>query len=166
MRVGDADVPVLAVQQYQQQRDMARGGLRTAAVGEVEQAAGQERDLDAEMGAALSLLEQMAELAKADDLGAVGRLFQALNARLFFRFTEARLGKRVVNKVAGGAVTFGATAPPVPLYEGPTGRRHVKSPEVPPGAPGPWSQESPGVPGVVPGREGESLGNVSRGERI
>jgi hypothetical protein len=42
------------------------------------------------------------------------------------------------------------------LYEGPTGRRHVKGPVAPSGATGPQSPESPDCPGGVPGGEGDS----------
>ncbi len=123
------------------------------------------RSVDAEVEAALAGLDRMAALADVpEDLAGVGRLFQQLNARIFLRFKEARQKTRTVTKLVSGVVTFGATPPPVALYEGPTGRRHVKGPAVPEGTSGPGSQDSPGVPGGVPGREGESLGNVSRGE--
>jgi hypothetical protein len=85
---------------------------------------------------------------------------------MYVRFTEGRWKKRIVTKVAGGVVTFGATPPPVALYEGPTGRRYVKGPAAPEGAAGPHSPESPGVPGAGPGGEGDSLGNVRRGDWI
>jgi hypothetical protein len=138
-----------------------------AEVRQLEQAAGPPRSADAEVAAALAVLDRMAELAaEAEDLAAAGRLFSGLNARLFFRFAEARLGRRVVNKVAGGVVTFGDAPPPVALYEGPTGRRYVKGPGDPVRSPGPGPHESPGEPGVVPGGEGDSSGNVSRGDWI
>ena len=84
-------------------------------------------DIEGEVGAALGALDAMADLA-ADptNLGAIGELFGRLNVRLFLSFREERPKKRVVNRVAGGVVTFGSTPPPVPLYEGPTGRRALK----------------------------------------
>jgi hypothetical protein len=138
-----------------------------AEVRRLEQLAGPARDLDAEVEAALAGLDRMAGLAAApQDLAGLGQLFQQLNARIFLRFTDARRKKRTVTKLVSGVVTFGATPPPVALYQGPTGRRHVKGPAAPEGAAGPGSHESPGVPGGVPGREGESLGNVRRGDWI
>jgi hypothetical protein len=64
----------------------------------------------------MATLDEMTELA-ADptNLGAVGELFRRVNARLFLSFREERLKTRVVNRVAGGVLTFGATPPPVPL---------------------------------------------------
>ncbi len=112
-------------------------------------------------------LDRLADLAVSPSgLESTGQLFQRLNARIFFRFEEGLWKTRVVTKVAGGVVTFGATPPPVALYEGPTGRRHVKGPADPSGSAGPGSYESPGILSTVPGREGDSLGNVNRGERI
>jgi hypothetical protein len=124
-------------------------------------------DVDAEVAAALAGLDRMAEFAAApQDLGRAGQLFRHLNARVFLRFAEGRWKKRVVTKVAGGVVTFGATPPPVGLYEGPTGRRHVNGPAAPEGPVGPRFPESRLIPASIPGQEGDSLGNVSRGERI
>jgi hypothetical protein len=91
---------------------------------QAEQAARPAVDAEAEVAAALGALDRMGELA-ADptNLGAIGELFWRLNARLFLKFREVR----TMNRVAGGVMTFGATPPPVPLYEGPTGRRALKS---------------------------------------
>jgi hypothetical protein len=132
---------------------------------QAEQDAGPKVDVEAEVGAALGTLDRMGELA-ADpmNLGAIGELFRSLNARLFFRFREVRPKKRTINRVSGGVVTFGATSPPVRLYEGPTGRRAlngtpVTAGQLPAGATlamGPNPNDS----------EGGSLGNVSRGGGI
>jgi hypothetical protein len=95
-----------------------------AEVHQLEQLAGTTCDPEAEVAAALAGLDRLAELtAAAQDLGGEGQLFRQLNARMFLRFTEGRWKKRVVNKMVSGVVTFGATPPPVTLYEGPTGRR-------------------------------------------
>jgi Resolvase, N terminal domain len=117
--------------------------------------------IDAEVGAALQMLDRLTELAGASDLQAVGQLFERLNARLFLRFAEVPLKKRKVNKVAGGVVTFGAAPPPVPLYSGPTDRRALcaKPPSTDDGRDGILRPR-------VSVRKGKSLGNVSRGERI
>ena len=101
------------------------------------------QDVDAEVTTVLPVLECMAELAAGNhDLGGVARLFQQLNARLFLRFTEGRWKKRIVNKIAGGVVTFGVTPPPVALYEGRTDRRSVKGRAIPEGTVGEESPES------------------------
>jgi hypothetical protein len=106
-------------------------------VRQLEQVVGQVPDIDAEVSAALVGLDRMADLAaNPSDLGGVGQLFRQLNARMFLRFMEGRLKKRIVHKVASGVVTFGTTPPPVALYEGPTGRRHVKGPTPPKGTSG------------------------------
>jgi hypothetical protein len=147
-------------EQLKQQEKALEGEVR-----QLEQVVGQVSDVDSEVSAALAGLDRMTDLAASPcDLGGVGQLFRELKARMFLRFMEARWKKRVVNKVAGSVVTFGATPPPVALYEGPTGRRHVKGPTAPEGAVVPCSPESPGGPGNVPGGEGDSLGNVRRGD--
>ena len=80
--------------------------------------------------------------------------------------SPARWKNRVVNKPAGGVVTFGTTPAPVLLYSGPTGRKNVNGLATPIGAAALDSRESPEKSGVVTGREGDWLGNVNRGERI
>jgi len=122
-------------------------------------------DIDAEVGAALAALDDLGELA-ADptNLGAIGELFRRLNVRLFLSFREERPKKRVVNRVAGGVVTFGATAPPVALYEGPTGRRALKG--RPEAETGQGLAASPALPALSGEQDDSSLGTVSRGERI
>jgi hypothetical protein len=122
-------------------------------------------DIEAEVQTALSALDKMGELA-ADptNLGSIGELFRRLNVRLFVSFREERPKQRVVNRVAGGVVTFGATPPPVPLYEGPTGRRALE---------GRLAKEAslgvaagPALPVPPGGQAVQSLGNVSRGDSL
>ncbi len=120
----------------------------------------------ADVDAALAVLDRLAPLAdEPTNLAAIGALFARLNARMFFRFAPVTWGKRTVNRVSGGVVTFGATAPPIALYEGPTGRRALSTrPELRLAGGednGVTVQES-----QVPGREGDSLGNVSRADGI
>jgi hypothetical protein len=75
----------------------------------------------------MAVLDDLTSLAgESGDLAAVGALFDRVNARLFLRFASASWGKRAVNKVVGGVLTFGATPAPIPLYGGPTGRRALK----------------------------------------
>jgi hypothetical protein len=138
-----------------------------AEIRQLEHPAGENRDVDAEVDAALAGLDRMAALAAAPhDLGGVGQLFRQLNARVFLRFAEGRWKTRVVNQVVSGVVTFGATPPPVALYDGPTDRRKVKCLTTSGGEVESIAPDLPGFPGIVPGGEGESLGNVNRGERI
>jgi hypothetical protein len=124
-------------------------------------------DPEAEVGAALSLARRLTELAADEEnLAAVGEVFRQVNVRLFLRFRALQVGKRQLNRLTSGVVTFGSAAPPIPLYEGPTGRAHVKGPATPEVA-GPGDSGSPVVPEPCgPGREGDSLGNVSRGDWI
>jgi hypothetical protein len=126
---------------------------------------GRKDDRDADVAAALGVLERLGEQASnCQDLGSIGQLFHQLPARLFLKFMEVRKKKRTVNEVAGGVVTFGATPAPVVLYEGPTGRRHVQGPATPVGAAGPNSSDLSPSPDANPGNEDNSLGNVHRGE--
>ncbi len=139
-------------------------GSLEAEVRQLEQIAGKTQDIDAQVAAALGCLDRLTDLAAAPHgLASAGRLFRQLNARVFLRFAEGHWKSRVVNRVAGGVVTFGSTPPPVVLYDGPTDRRKVKALAA---ADGMAAPELPGYPGIVPGGEGISLGNVNRGERI
>ena len=132
---------------------------------QAQQSAGKTPDLEADISAALADFDRLADLAAdASNLGAIGELFQRLNTRLFLRFEEIQPNKRKINKVAGGVVTFGTSPPPVSLYEGPTGRRALRDMAETPG-----SRPELAAPSSVPcdtDREGQSLGNVNRGERI
>lgn len=122
-------------------------------------------DIESEIEEALADFDRLSELASdSTQLGPIGELFNELDARLFLRFEEVQLKKRKMNKIVGGVVTFGASEPPIKLYEGPTGRRALgskaKAPDETPGAP-----QFLSVP-TSSDREGNSLGNVSRGDRI
>jgi hypothetical protein len=88
-----------------------------------------------------------------------------LLAKLVARFRTVALKKRVVNKLVGGVLTFGASPPTVELYSGPTAREKLTSPAAQDAA-GPGLLPSPAVPTQLgPGQEGESFGDVSRGDR-
>jgi hypothetical protein len=122
-------------------------------------------DLGAAISVALEKFDRLADLAAdADNLEAIGELFQHLNARLFLQFEESQPKKRTLNKVAGGVVTFGASPPPVGLYEGPTGRRAFRGIAETTGC----MSGITNVPARLCGtdREGMSLGNVNRGDWI
>ena len=83
------------------------------------------------------------------------------NVRLFLQFDDGHWGKRVVRRVAGGIVTFGDAPPPITLYAGPTARAKVKEAAAESAA----AQSCPHSP-VPSGVEGDSSGNVSRGDKI
>jgi hypothetical protein len=132
---------------------------------EAEKSAKNTPDLENVISAALEDFDHLVDLAANDtDLGAASEVFRQLNARLFLRFKEVQPKNRRVNKVAGGVVTFGSSPPPVTLYEGPTGRRALQGRAATPG----YLPEVPALPSVSrdDDREGQSLGNVNRGDRI
>lgn len=87
------------------------------------------------------------------------RVVQTLDRR-----SGTQRGKRTVRTVSGGVMTFGAAPAPVALYEGPTGRRAFQ------GQSCPLVVEERGEGNAQKprgsGREGGSLGNVSRADRI
>jgi hypothetical protein len=122
-------------------------------------------DLEADISAALADFDRLADLANdPSNLEVIGKLFQQVNARLFLHFKEVQPKKRKLNKVAGGVVTFGASPPPVNLYLGPTGRRTLGSTADTPHSMTVVAAVPPVPCGSV--REGKSLGNVNRAERI
>jgi hypothetical protein len=122
-------------------------------------------DVEYDVSAALAQFDRLQELASdPDKLGSIGELFRHLNARLFLCFEEVQPGKRIINRVSGGVVTFGETSPPVALYEGPTGRRALAGRAVS-GLPSDKLRSLPST-SRSSDREGNSLGNVNRGERI
>src|SRR5580704_9536388 len=45
---------------------------------------------------------------------------------MYVSFRSVQIGKRMLNKVAGGSVTIGAAPPPVALYEVPTAWKTIK----------------------------------------
>ena len=99
------------------------------------------------------------------NLGALTTALTLVNAKIFASFEPAKLKKRVVNRLSGGVVTFGTAAPPVPLYEGPTTRKRIMG-EMAAAIAVQSGGDVPLPNPVGSGREGKSLGNVSRGDRI
>jgi hypothetical protein len=124
-------------------------------------------DLQAEVAAALNLAKRLGKFSDPpENLPAVGQLFQQVNARMFFRFRKEVVNKRTLNRVASGVVTFGSAPPPIVIYEGPTARKKIQGSATMVAAE-PGESGSPLVPKPSgPGKEGESLGNVSRGDWI
>lgn len=125
-------------------------------------------NVDAEIEKALENARQLCHYASCDtaDLEIARQIIEVTNVRLFTRFRRTKQGKRTLNKLAGGVVTFGAAEPPVQLYDGPTDRKQVKNSDRKKRA-GKNGQRQPALPKTVVSRgEGKSLGNVSRGDRI
>ena len=117
---------------------------------------------------AMKIVQQLPELARAaEDLGIARQIFDLINARLFLGFRQLKVKKRTLNRISDGVVTFGSAPPPIELYEGPTARGKINAPTASVAA-GNGGQVSPSAPErcLGPGREGKSLGNVNRGERI
>jgi hypothetical protein len=128
------------------------------------------RDVEAEINAALELGDRLTKLAEDSvNLPLATEAIKLANLKLFVRFRPIQEGKRSLNKVAGGVVTLGAAASPVPLYEGPTSRERVKE-LIPRGADNVSKARGRRSPTKSEpqdsGGEGTSLGNVSRGDRI
>ena len=121
-------------------------------------------EIQAEVDAALKTIERLAvSEPDADDLSAAGDLFRALNVRVFLDFRETKPKNRIVNVLSKGVVTFGMAPAPVTLYEGPTGRRALQANSRPVSI----SDQSERLAiSQDPAQGGESLGNISRGERI
>lgn len=78
-----------------------------AEVRRLKQLVGRASNAEAEVAAALGVLDRLSgQASDGADLGSVGQLFGQLQARLFLRFAEVRGKKRTLNKVAGGVLTF------------------------------------------------------------
>jgi len=125
-------------------------------------------DVEAEISRALGLIGRLAELMDrgGDDPGLAREVFDLTNARLFLRFRPRKVKNRVLNKIAGGVVTYGTAPPPVDIYTGPTGRGKIKGSVArcdtePSGCSSSKQREF-----VDSGEEGDSLGNVNRGDWI
>src|SRR5437016_4234200 len=74
--------------------------------------------------------------------------------------------KRKLNKLVGGTITPGACPPPIAIYQGPTARRKTKGSATCCAAE-PRDFGSPACPKPISlGQEGDSLGNVCRGDWI
>jgi hypothetical protein len=119
-------------------------------------------DPQGEVAKAMSLFDRIASLVNCrEDLRAARELFELVNANLFLRFRTEKWGKREVQRVASGVLTFGTTPPPVQIYQGKTGRLALKE------ALDQQSGNRHGGDCLQPsdGKD-DSLGNVSRGDWI
>lgn len=105
----------------------ARRGDLDVEICDLRQTANRSCDVDDEVTAALTAFDRLPELVNdGGDLVAVTAAFNVVNARVFLGFEPVRLAKRTVNRVHCGKITFGSEAPPVEVYQGPTGRRALK----------------------------------------
>jgi len=119
-----------------------------------------------EIAAAMDQLRHLQDKAgNLDHLPDVARFFEFLNIRLFIRFGAVAWGKRMLRKPVAGVVTFGNAPLPVTPYQGPTARQKIKDPTaaLADGSGAVDSQKSAKL--LVPGREGDSLGNANRSNR-
>ncbi|MFH1266504.1 MAG: recombinase family protein [Planctomycetota bacterium] len=153
----------------------SRKASLSARIAEEESRVRRTGDVETEVAAAVNLLHHLADLvadvdglADSDRLDLAGQAFRLTNAQLFLRFQPVKVKKRVLNKVAGGVVTFGAAAPPVEIYRGPTGRRALNStsPALVPDEVGTLALPKPPKSTISSGPEGKSLRNVNRGDWI
>jgi hypothetical protein len=132
----------------------------------LEKASPRPTDPQAEVAKAMALVRRLADLGQDEEnYAAIGEVFAGVNARLFLRFAKVEQGKRKLNRAAGGVVTFGNAPPPIAMYTGPTARVKVKGPAGVSAGPGGHEPHVPPEP-IDPGREGDSLGNVCRGDWI
>ncbi len=123
-------------------------------------------NMEAEIEAALSAVARLPDMvADASQLAMIGDAFRIADVKMFIAFKPTTLKKRTVNKVSHGVVNFGAVPPPIALYRGPTSRRAIQLSSAATVAAGSEGDITPPNRGDH-GREGKSLGNVNRGDRI
>jgi hypothetical protein len=122
--------------------------------------------IEAEIDAAMAVVDRLPDLAgDSKNLAEVGEAFRMVNLRMFLEFEAVQVKKRTLNKVAMGMITFGAAPPPIPIYNGRTARADVKFEKAATVAAEPRGDVT--LPASVDsGREGNSLGNVNRGDSL
>jgi hypothetical protein len=100
--------------------------------------------------------------SEASTMEAATDLIQKVDAKLYLAFELKQAKKRIVNKAKGGVLTFVGAPPPIDVYCDPTSRGAIKKTAVTScGGDCPSSDLSVSCPD-----EEDSLGNVSRAERI
>ena len=81
-------------------------------------------DADSKVAAAMGVMHRLTDLvAHSARLDLAAEVFRLTNARHFLKFQPVQVKKRVLNKIAGGFVTFGDVPAPLDIYQGPTGRQ-------------------------------------------
>jgi hypothetical protein len=84
-------------------------------------------EIDAEINLAISFADRLSELAsKPEQLPLATQTIELADIKMYVSFCSVQIGKRRLNKVAGGSVTIGAAPPPVALYEDPTAWKTIK----------------------------------------
>ncbi len=77
-------------------------------------------DPEAEIAGALGVLNRLTDLiTDPKGLELAGEAFRLTGARLFMRFQPVHVENRVLNKVAGGVVVFGAAPDPIDILPRP-----------------------------------------------
>ncbi|WP_156514420.1 recombinase family protein [Planctomyces sp. SH-PL14] len=113
------------------------------------------RDHELAVQRAMDLLNNLPDLIEqAENQGAVKRLFDLVDLRMYLSFEQVKKTKRTLNQLAGGIITIGSAPAPIQPYSGPTTRGSIEKAS---------EMVSEAVPSVD---EEESLRNVSRGDRI
>lgn len=138
----------------QQQRDLL------AAECQRQEAANHVLDVESEVAAAMGLFERLTDLASdPSNLPAITKLFAGVDARLFLRFEKQQHGKRLLNRLVSGVLTLGTAPAPIETYSGPTSKKHLASCRT-------QDRSISNTSTTNPCTEGESLGNVNRGDMI
>ncbi len=125
-------------------------------------------NIESEVNSAMALLQSVADMSSAaqGDLAAAKSLFDLLNIRLFFSFRDDFWGKRKVRKIASGTLCIGSQPSPIEVYSGPTSRREVNKQLHLLNKPAADIESLADTNVSLPPREGDSLGNVNRGDKI
>ena len=134
----------------------------------IENSASNGNGIDAELDAAMALLDSagtLSAVAEADLAGAKA-LFDALNIRLFFSFRNDLWGKRKVRKISAGVLCVGNQPSPVKTYAGPTSRHAINDQIALANTIAADSSSATQTNVSFPPREEDSLGNTNRGDRI
>jgi len=106
----------------------------------------------------MKLVEELTKLAdNIDGAEKIRQLFDLVDVKLFLQFRAVQPKKRVINKLVGGIVTFGAAKPPIEIYQGETARKKLQSTKK--------QNDLPSEDTNLSSGESKSLGNVSRGDR-
>lgn len=154
----------------------SREALLSEKIAEQESRSHRPGDAEREVATALNIVHRLGDLVANTQpledpacLDLAGQAFRLTDVRLFLRFRAVQVKNRVLNKIAGGVVAFGAAPPPIEIYRGPTGRRalnHNGATAAVAAEPGKHGLPSPPECTIGSGSEGKSLGNVSRGDWI
>jgi hypothetical protein len=126
------------------------------------------RDIDGEIEAAMSFAAQLSRpTAMPEGLKSAAEAIQMADFKLYLKFEKVTVGKRNLNKVAGGVATIGAVSPPIKIYNDRTDREYVKINGRAVDAALPLIDQFPtSLKAFTSGPEGNSSGNVNRDDKI